>query len=189
VTSTTRHLGVDLQSWSPDRLPLINAVDELVILQPMPSMPIGFWRDDDGSRYCAAYLSTNGPTAAHPGCGGTATGCVTAGSPPPRRLCVTATRLVGGHIQSASDSWVYVSEFLHRAFVARRDLPVLNGWSIRIGIDASTAGAPFSVSLVDFASQGRDARRRRRSGPKVQIDNQITAVTAGAAARHTTGTA
>ena len=81
MTSTTRHLGVDLQSWSPDRLPLINAVDELVILQPMPSMPIGFWRDDDGSRYCAAYLSTNGPTAAHPGCGGTATGCVTAGSP------------------------------------------------------------------------------------------------------------
>jgi acyl-coenzyme A synthetase/AMP-(fatty) acid ligase len=67
VTSTTRHLGVDLQSWSPDRLPLINAVGELVILQPMPSMPIGFWRDDDGSRYCAAYFEHEWADGCAPG--------------------------------------------------------------------------------------------------------------------------
>ena len=31
---------------------------ELVITEPMPSMPIGFWGDDDGSRYRAAYFDT-----------------------------------------------------------------------------------------------------------------------------------
>ena len=40
----------------------VDAVDgELVITQPMPSMPVGFWGDDDGSRYRAAYFD------AHPG--------------------------------------------------------------------------------------------------------------------------
>jgi acetoacetyl-CoA synthetase len=29
---------------------------ELVITAPMPSMPVGFWGDDDGSRYRAAYF-------------------------------------------------------------------------------------------------------------------------------------
>lgn len=29
---------------------------ELVITEPMPSMPVGFWGDDDGSRYRAAYF-------------------------------------------------------------------------------------------------------------------------------------
>src|SRR5690606_18179333 len=36
---------------------------ELVITEPMPSMPVGFWGDPDGSRYRAAYF------AAHPGVG------------------------------------------------------------------------------------------------------------------------
>jgi acetoacetyl-CoA synthetase len=31
-------------------------VGELVITEPMPSMPVGFWGDDDGSRYRAAYF-------------------------------------------------------------------------------------------------------------------------------------
>ena len=53
---TTRYLGVALQSWSPHREPLVGKVGELVITAPMPSMPIGFWDDPDGSRYCAAYF-------------------------------------------------------------------------------------------------------------------------------------
>lgn len=53
---TTRYLGVDLHSWSPRREPLIGEVGEMVITAPMPSMPIGFWNDDDGSRYRAAYF-------------------------------------------------------------------------------------------------------------------------------------
>ena len=31
---------------------------ELVIVAPMPSMPVGFWNDDDGSAYRAAYFDT-----------------------------------------------------------------------------------------------------------------------------------
>ncbi|TXI44554.1 MAG: acetoacetate--CoA ligase [Mycobacterium sp.] len=53
---TTRYLGVDLHSWSPGREPLIGEVGEMVITTPMPSMPVGFWNDDDGSRYRAAYF-------------------------------------------------------------------------------------------------------------------------------------
>ena len=30
---------------------------ELVITAPMPSMPVGFWGDDDGTRYRAAYFA------------------------------------------------------------------------------------------------------------------------------------
>jgi len=52
----TRYLGVDLHSWSPRREPLIGEVGELVITTPMPSMPIAFWDDADGSRYRAAYF-------------------------------------------------------------------------------------------------------------------------------------
>ncbi|OXY82934.1 acetoacetate--CoA ligase [Oceanimonas doudoroffii] len=31
---------------------------ELVCRQPLPSMPVGFWQDDDGQRYRAAYFDT-----------------------------------------------------------------------------------------------------------------------------------
>lgn len=63
---TTRYLGVDLHSWSPRRQPLIGEVGEMVITTPMPSMPVGFWKDDDGSRYRAAYFDhhwADGPAA------------------------------------------------------------------------------------------------------------------------------
>ena len=53
---TTRYLGVALESWSPQRRTLIGQVGEMVITAPMPSMPIGFWDDTDGSRYRAAYF-------------------------------------------------------------------------------------------------------------------------------------
>jgi acetoacetyl-CoA synthetase len=52
----TRYLGVDVAAWSPQRQPLIGAVGEMVITTPMPSMPVGFWNDPDGSRYRAAYF-------------------------------------------------------------------------------------------------------------------------------------
>ena len=53
---STRYLGAALQSWSPHRQPLIDEVGELVITVPMPSMPVSFWHDSDGSRYRAAYF-------------------------------------------------------------------------------------------------------------------------------------
>jgi acetoacetyl-CoA synthetase len=52
----SRYLGVDLRSWSPDRRELVNQVGEMVILKPMPSMPVGFWNDPEGTRYRAAYF-------------------------------------------------------------------------------------------------------------------------------------
>jgi acetoacetyl-CoA synthetase len=51
-----RSLGCDVQSFDPDGRPLVDAVGELVITQPMPSMPLGFWNDDDGERLREAYF-------------------------------------------------------------------------------------------------------------------------------------
>ncbi len=53
---SVRYLGVALHSWSPDRRELVGEVGEMVITAPMPSMPVGFWRDEDGRRYRAAYF-------------------------------------------------------------------------------------------------------------------------------------
>ncbi|MFF6994249.1 acetoacetate--CoA ligase [Streptomyces sp. NPDC008313] len=49
-------LGTDLQSWDPSGKPLIDEVGELVVTNPMPSMPIRFWNDPDGSRYHGSYF-------------------------------------------------------------------------------------------------------------------------------------
>ncbi|GFH39367.1 acetoacetate--CoA ligase [Streptomyces pacificus] len=49
-------LGTDLQSWDPHGKPVIGEVGELVVTNPMPSMPIRFWNDPDGSRYRDSYF-------------------------------------------------------------------------------------------------------------------------------------
>jgi acetoacetyl-CoA synthetase len=49
-------LGCQLEAWSEDGTPLVNAVGELVITQPMPSMPVFFWNDPDGERYRESYF-------------------------------------------------------------------------------------------------------------------------------------
>jgi acetoacetyl-CoA synthetase len=53
---STRMLGVDADAFGPDGTPVVGELGELVIKQPMPSMPVGFWNDPDGSRYRAAYF-------------------------------------------------------------------------------------------------------------------------------------
>jgi acetoacetyl-CoA synthetase len=50
-------LGTDLRSWDPDGESLIDEVGELVVTGPMPSMPLRFWNDPDGSRYRDSYFS------------------------------------------------------------------------------------------------------------------------------------
>ncbi|MFS4107480.1 acetoacetate--CoA ligase [Streptomyces sp. PD-S100-1] len=50
-------LGTDLQSWDPSGAPLTDEVGELVVVNPMPSMPIHFWNDPDGSRYHDSYFA------------------------------------------------------------------------------------------------------------------------------------
>ncbi|WP_332666885.1 acetoacetate--CoA ligase [Aeromicrobium sp.] len=51
-----RMLGCAVEAYDDDRRPVIGSLGELVITQPLPSMPIGFWGDSDGSRYRAAYF-------------------------------------------------------------------------------------------------------------------------------------
>ncbi|MET8576389.1 acetoacetate--CoA ligase [Streptomyces sp. NPDC005012] len=51
-------LGTDLQSWDPSGNPLVDEVGELVVTNPMPSMPVRFWNDPDGSRYHDSYFDT-----------------------------------------------------------------------------------------------------------------------------------
>jgi acetoacetyl-CoA synthetase len=51
-----RHLGCAVEAFSPDGRRLVNEQGELVITRPMPSMPVAFWNDPDGSRYRAAYF-------------------------------------------------------------------------------------------------------------------------------------
>ncbi|MEO8511208.1 MAG: acetoacetate--CoA ligase [Chloroflexota bacterium] len=53
-----RHLGCAIEAFGPDGRPLIGEQGELVITQPLPSMPVGFWNDSDGSRYRDAYFGT-----------------------------------------------------------------------------------------------------------------------------------
>jgi acetoacetyl-CoA synthetase len=53
-----RCLGVAMDAWNHAGQPVREQVGELVITKPMPSMPIQFWNDPDGSRYREAYFST-----------------------------------------------------------------------------------------------------------------------------------
>src|ERR671910_441049 len=51
-----RCLGAAVEAWSEDGRPLVDEVGELVITEPMPSMPIYFWNDPDGERYRSSYF-------------------------------------------------------------------------------------------------------------------------------------
>ncbi len=51
-----RGLGAAVEAFSPDGRSLIGEQGELVLTAPMPSMPVRFWNDPDGSRYRAAYF-------------------------------------------------------------------------------------------------------------------------------------
>jgi acetoacetyl-CoA synthetase len=49
-------LGVAADAWDDDGQPVVGEVGELVVTEPMPSMPLSFWNDPDGSRYREAYF-------------------------------------------------------------------------------------------------------------------------------------
>jgi acetoacetyl-CoA synthetase len=51
-----RCLGVEAEAWDADGKPVTGKVGELVVEQPMPSMPICFWNDPNGERYRASYF-------------------------------------------------------------------------------------------------------------------------------------
>jgi acetoacetyl-CoA synthetase len=51
-----RALGAAVRAFDPEGNELIDEVGELVITEPMPSMPLFFWNDPDGARYRASYF-------------------------------------------------------------------------------------------------------------------------------------
>jgi acetoacetyl-CoA synthetase len=51
-----RALGADLHAFDEQGRPVVDEVGELVLTQPMPSMPLRFWDDEDGSRLREAYF-------------------------------------------------------------------------------------------------------------------------------------
>jgi acetoacetyl-CoA synthetase len=52
-----RCLGAKVEAFAEDGTPVVGQVGELVVTVPMPSMPVGFWNDTDGSRYAGSYFA------------------------------------------------------------------------------------------------------------------------------------
>jgi acetoacetyl-CoA synthetase len=51
-----RSLGASVESWDEDGQSLVGEMGELVITEPLPSMPLYFWGDEDGSRLHESYF-------------------------------------------------------------------------------------------------------------------------------------
>ena len=53
-----RMLGARVEAFDENGQSMVGSEGELVITAPMPSMPVGLWGDDDGSRLREAYFAT-----------------------------------------------------------------------------------------------------------------------------------
>ena len=51
-----RALGAKVEAFDEDGHPVVDRVGELVLSEPMPSMPLFLWGDPDGSRYRDSYF-------------------------------------------------------------------------------------------------------------------------------------
>ena len=51
-----RGLGMAVDVYNDEGKPVRCEKGELVCIRPFPAMPVGFWNDDDGSKYRAAYF-------------------------------------------------------------------------------------------------------------------------------------
>jgi acetoacetyl-CoA synthetase len=51
-------LGAKVEAYDEDGRSVVDQVGELVVTEPMPSMPVFFWGDEDGSRYRESYFDT-----------------------------------------------------------------------------------------------------------------------------------
>jgi len=51
-----RALGAAVEAWNEEGEPVVEEVGELVVTEPMPSMPLYLWGDTDGSRYRESYF-------------------------------------------------------------------------------------------------------------------------------------
>ena len=51
-----RALGAKVEAFDDQGQPLIDEVGELVLTEPLPSMPLFFWNDPEGKRYQESYF-------------------------------------------------------------------------------------------------------------------------------------
>jgi acetoacetyl-CoA synthetase len=51
-----RALGAKVEAWNERGEPVVDEVGELVLTEPLPSMPLFLWGDEDGSRYRESYF-------------------------------------------------------------------------------------------------------------------------------------
>jgi acetoacetyl-CoA synthetase len=51
-----RCLGAKVESFDSEGRSVIGELGELVLTEPLPSMPVGFWNDPEGKRYRASYF-------------------------------------------------------------------------------------------------------------------------------------
>jgi acetoacetyl-CoA synthetase len=51
-------LGMDVQVWNDSGQPVTGEKGELVCARHFPSMPLGFWNDEGGEKFRAAYFAT-----------------------------------------------------------------------------------------------------------------------------------
>jgi acetoacetyl-CoA synthetase len=51
-----RSLGAKVEAFDEDGNSVVGEVGELVLTEPMPSMPVFFWGDEDGTRYRESYF-------------------------------------------------------------------------------------------------------------------------------------
>jgi acetoacetyl-CoA synthetase len=52
-----RGLGAKVEAYGDTGEPVVGEVGELVLTEPMPSMPIFFWNDEEGDRYRESYFA------------------------------------------------------------------------------------------------------------------------------------
>jgi acetoacetyl-CoA synthetase len=53
-----RGLGAKIEAYDERGRPLVGEVGELVVTEPLPSMPLFFWNDPEKRRYTASYFET-----------------------------------------------------------------------------------------------------------------------------------
>ena len=53
-----RWLGAKVESYDEGGRPVTGSMGELVVTEPLPSMPLYFWGDEDGRRYRESYFET-----------------------------------------------------------------------------------------------------------------------------------
>ena len=51
-----RGLGAKVEAWDDQGQPLVDRVGELVLTEPLPSMPIAFWNDPERERFKSSYF-------------------------------------------------------------------------------------------------------------------------------------